>query len=155
MSALKLQIDDFYSSDYEVIALHTTLKEHKLAYKLNEVLEIHLEKKQETISSSVSGSEAHFSWFEYWEENTDMDWNLLSNKAITKTAHQSGLFANEEISVKLLPELSKTDFLLKIEHTDDFFSVDAIIKKISKIEGIVSVYEVDKETIKSINNLIF
>ena len=44
MAIHKIQIVDFLSIDYELIAIHSSLEDYKLAYSLNVVLGIQLSK---------------------------------------------------------------------------------------------------------------
>ena len=44
MAIHKLQIVDFLSIDYELIAIHTSIEDYRLAYFLNKELEIKLSK---------------------------------------------------------------------------------------------------------------
>jgi hypothetical protein len=55
----------------------------------------------------------------------------------------------------LLSEFKKVDYFLKINNSEKELNTTEIINKISKIETIKLVYNVDKNKIKSKNNLIF
>ncbi len=45
MAIHKIQINDFISDDYELIAIHSSLEDFKLAYCLNKELAIAVSKK--------------------------------------------------------------------------------------------------------------
>ena len=49
MAIHKIQINDFVSDDYELIAIHSSLEDYKLAYRLNKELGLQLQKKMITI----------------------------------------------------------------------------------------------------------
>ena len=69
------------------------------------------------------------------------------------------LFSNSNNSFSslayLLPEYKKVDFFLKIENAENEIDLYEVVSKISAVDGINMVYTVDKDKIKSKNNLIF
>ena len=65
--------------------------------------------------------------------------------------HQSGAGENGHQKV----EKQVTDFFLKIENAENGIDINDIVSKINNIDGITMVYAVDKNKIKSKNNLIF
>lgn len=158
MANLKLTIDDFYSSDFELIAIHTSLEDYKLAYQVNKMLELSLAKNQKEISIKSNEGTGFFSWFCYEDNQHDLEWNLVANKtSVASNELNNSLFNEMSISVQmhLIPELKKADYLLKIENLDDRFDTKKVIHKLSEIKQVSTTYIVDAENIKSINNLIF
>ena len=71
MANLKLTIDDFYSSDFELIAIHTPLEDYKLAFHINKTLEVSLSKSQKEISIKSNKGLGYFSWFCYDDSKHD------------------------------------------------------------------------------------
>ena len=69
------------------------------------------------------------------------------------------LFSNSKNSFSslayLLPEYKKVDFFLKIENAANEIDLTEVVSKMSAVDGITLVYTVDKDKIKSKNNLIF
>lgn len=158
MANLKLTIDDFYSSDFELIAIHTALEDYKLAFHINKTLELSLSKSQKEISIKSNEGIGVFSWFCYDDSKHDLEWNLLANKTTVASEQlNAGLFNETAFAIQthLIPELKKADYLLKIENLDHRFDTKKVIRKISEINQISTTYIVDTENIKSINNLIF
>lgn len=158
MANLKLTIDDFYSSDFELIAIHTSLEDYKLAFQINKYLEISLSKSQKEISIQTNNETGCFSWFCYDDAKNDLGWNLVANKTtFVSNNSNNGLFneAAFTIQMHLIPELKKADYLLKIENLDHRYNTKKVVNQISKINQISTTYIVDVENIKSINNLIF
>lgn len=159
MAIHKLQLEDFDQIDYELIAIHTTLEDYRLAFKINQQLGILLSKNNDEIPIEVSKQNTSFSRFTFDDETTMMTWDLIQNKqeielpVLTKSAT---LFQDKMVAtqVNLITELKKADYLLKIEHENQI-KIKDIISKINKIEAISTVYEVDANEIKSKNNLIF
>lgn len=156
MAHLKLTIDDFYSNDFELIAIHTTLEDYKLAYLINQNLEISLHKSHKEISIQSQHGTGFFSWFVYEDCKHDLGWNLLSNKTqVANTNSNIGLFNEDQMAFHLIPELKRAEYLLKIENLDERFNTQKVIENLTKINKIITSYIVDTSTVKSINNLIF
>ena len=151
MATQKIYIHEFEESDYEVIAIHTTLEDSRLAYHINRQLEVLLARSEEDLQIQVKDGLTGLSRFEFYDEAQFITWNLVQNK--------SDLFASlqEEITttVYLLPEFKKVDYLLKIENLEDDLDLEALVKKISDIEWVSLAYCIDKDKLKSKHNLIF
>ncbi|RXR20826.1 IPExxxVDY family protein [Flavobacterium amnicola] len=159
MAIHKLQLEDFDQIDYELIAIHTTLEDYRLAFKINQQLGILLSKNNNEIPIEVSKQNTSFSRFTFDDEDKMMTWDLIQNKQEIELPVQSknaSLFQDKMVAtqVNLITELKKADYLLKIEHENQI-KIKDIINKINKIETISTVYEVDANEIKSKNNLIF
>lgn len=159
MAIHKLQLEDFDQIDYELIAIHTTLEDYRLAFKINQQLEILLSKNNNEIPIEVSKQNTSFSRFTFEDEEKMMTWDLIQNKQEIELPVQSknaSLFQDKMVAtqVNLITELKKVDYLLKIEHENQI-KIKDIISKINKIEAISTVYEVDANEVKSKNNLIF
>lgn len=161
MATQKIYIHEFEESDYEVIAIHTTLEDSRLAYHINRQLEVLLARSEEDLQIQVKDGLTGLSRFEFYDEAQFITWNLVQNKSeITHVTSGAGdLFASlqEEITttVYLLPEFKKVDYLLKIENLEDDLDLEAIVKKISDIEWVSLAYCIDKDKLKSKHNLIF
>ena len=162
MAVFKLHLDEFDEVDYELIAIHSSLEDYRMAYFLNQNLSIILSKSKQHISVASREGEAHFSKFTFDDLKNDLQWNLIQNKneiITSKTISGQDLFLNTTMEVTtnvfLIPELKKVDYFLKIENPNNSFNVQDILKKIHTITKITTVYAVDPEKIKSKNNLIF
>ncbi|MEN9335035.1 MAG: hypothetical protein RLZZ500_22 [Bacteroidota bacterium] len=161
MATQKIYIHEFEESDYEVIAIHTTLEDSRLAYHINRQLEVLLARTEEDLQIQVKDGLTGLSRFEFYDENQFITWNLVQNKSeIANVTQASGdLFAglDNEIAttVYLLPEFKKVDYLLKIGNLEDDLDVEAIVRKISDIEWVSLAYCIDKDKLKSKHNLIF
>lgn len=156
MAHLKLTIDDFYSNDFELIAIHTTIEDYKLAYLINRILELSLSKNQKDICIQSNNETGFFSWFYFDDDKHDLIWNLVANKTVVAKSNTSiGLFDEDNVTFHLIPELKKADYLLKIENLDDHFNTQLVVNKIIEINQVSTCYIADVDAIKSINNLIF
>ena len=157
MAIHKIQINDFISEDYELIAIHSTLEDYKLAFLLNTVLGTQLKKNNSNIEIAIPEGKSSFNNFLFDDKKNDVVWNLIENKTTISTSKNksSQLFDSIEITVFLIPEFKKADYLLKIENMDHDFDEEEIIEKIQSIKSITAVYSIDKTNLKSKNNLIF
>jgi hypothetical protein len=162
MAVLKLHLEDFDEVDYQLIAIHSTLEDYRLAYFINQKLPVILSKKQDEVSVTVKEGEAFFSKFFFDDLNNDIQWTLISNKnevTVRRKSTGQNLFLNTDVEIAtkvyLLSELKKVDYFLKIENNIDTFEMGELLKNLKSINRISTVYAVEPEKIKSKNNLIF
>ena len=158
----KIGFDDIEKAVYHLVAIHTSLEDYRLAYFLNQILPINLKKSESYIHIKSKEGETQLSRFDYEDETKGIFWNLIQNKSSvvnTATVSNLDLFANtrSKFSSKifLLPEFKKVDYFLKIDNDDDDIDIKPITKLINKIDRVSIVYNIELETIKSKNNLIF
>ena len=156
MANLKLTLDDFESNDFELLAIHTNLKDFKLSFLINLKLNVLLAKNDNEITIKSNAGTGKFSRFSYDDFNQDITWELIKNQTNFNSNKQNvGFFTEDSITMNLIPELKTTDYLLKIDNVEANFKSEEIIKNISTIPNISTVYKVETNNLKSINNLIF
>lgn len=160
MAIHKLQIDDFITIDYELIAIHSTLEDYRLAYFINRELSILLEKNQKDIEIRVKEGDSCFTRFIFDDEDHEITWNLIQNKGtVSSQQNTASLFEETGLdittSVFLIPELKKVDYFIKIENTGGDLALEELISKLLSIRQITTAYEIDHQKLKSKNNLIF
>jgi hypothetical protein len=162
MAVLKLHLDEFDEVDYELIAIHSSVEDFRLAYFINQKLPIVLSKSKDEVGVMVKEGEAFFSKFTFDDYKNDILWSLIQNKNDIILQHKStgqNLFLNTNMEtlrkVHLISDLKKVDYFLKIENNNNTFQLEEIVNKLNKIERISAVYAVVPEKIKSKNNLIF
>jgi hypothetical protein len=159
MAVHKLYLEDFDQVDYDLIAIHTTLEDYRLAFKINQHLGILLSKNENQIPIEINKMLASFSRFTFEDKEAMMSWDLIQNKQeieVPIITQNDSLF-EETSSIKqinLVTDFKKVDFVLKIEH-DDQIEIKEIINQLKKIDFITTVYQIDPNEIKSKNNLIF
>ena len=162
MTIHKLYIDEFDEDEYDLIAIHTSLEDYRLAYFINQTLPVLLHKNKNEIQINLKEAETHFSRFTFENNDKEISWNLIQNKNEISLPHKEkarNLFdisnTSLEVATKvyLLPEFKKVDYFLKIENSQQ--SPETIANNINTIDRISAVYSVDTRTIKSKNNLIF
>ena len=161
MAIHKLQIDDFVMVDYKLVAIHSSLEDSRLAYFLNRTLQILLEKDPADIGIKIQEGESCFSRFIFEDEENEITWNLIQNKNRVVSVQNQGASLFEDTglilttNVFLLPEMKTVDYILKIENTPDDFVPEQLVESLLSIRHIATAYTIDKNELKSKNNLIF
>ena len=162
MATLKLYIDECEEIDFHLLAIHTTLDNYRLAYFLNQKLQLNLSKSTDEIKIKNKEGTTFFSRFIFEDVQHDVFWNLIENEnEITLELNNTnqGLFTEIKNSFTtkdfLVPEYKKVNFFLKIENSKDTFIPDELIKTVKSIDKIATAYIINLEKIKSKNNLIF
>ncbi|NHM06024.1 IPExxxVDY family protein [Flavobacterium sp. CYK-4] len=162
MAVLKLHLDEFDEVDYDLIAIHSSLEDFRLAYFINQQLPITLSRSKEEVGVVVKEGEAFFSKFQYDDIKNGVLWTLIQNQndiLIRQKNADNNLFIETGLEVlrkvHLISELKKVDYFLKIENNAQTFTLSKIISQLNKIERVTAAYIVIPENIKSKNNLIF
>ena len=156
MANLKLTLDDFESNDFELLAIHTNLKDFKLSFLINLKLNVLLAKNDNEITIKSNDGTGKFSRFSFDDLKQDITWELIKNQTHFNSNKQNvGFFEEDNITMNLIPELKTADYLLKIDNVEPNFKSEEIIQNISTIPNVSTVYKVDTDNLKSINNLIF
>lgn len=162
MAIHKLDLGEFDEIDYDLIAIHTSLEDYRLAYFINQKLPVLLSKSRDEIQITIKEGETNFSRFNFNDSEKHISWNLIQNKNEVihfKKGKTQNLFSNVtmEVSTKvfLLPEFRKVDYFLKIENNEETINTPKIQLLLNTIKNISAVYLVDTTKIKSKNNLIF
>ncbi|WP_411766247.1 IPExxxVDY family protein [Winogradskyella sp. A3E31] len=159
MALHKLLMDEFYDADYVLFAIHCRLEDYRLAYLLNQSLNIKLERNKHDLDFNYFSS----SYVIYeWENKADyITWNLVANvcKKEKDGLYSSGiLFGENDRTVKtyhLIPELKKVDYFIKISNEIQNISEKKILSKLQAIPQIITSYKVDLSTVKHKEYLIF
>ncbi len=162
MATLKLYIDEFEELDFHLLAIHTSLEDFRLAYFLNQKLQLNLSKNNEEIKIKNKEGNTFFSRFTFEDIKNDVFWNLIENEneiTLKQNNTNQGLFTESKNSFTtkdfLLPEYKKVNFFLKIDAPKKSVIPTEIVTQIKTIDRISTVYFIDLENIKSKNNLIF
>lgn len=156
MAIHRIQINDFDSTDYELIAIHSNLEDYRLAYFINQLLDIQLQKNNKAIEVKMKEGKSAFQYFMFDDEIQDICWHLVENRSVLNTKqHESSLFDTLDTTVHLVPEFKKADYVFKIDNTDSFFDSDFVLKQLSQNKFITLAYTINQDKLKSKNNLIF
>ena len=157
LNSHKLNLNQF-SDNYHVIAIHSDLEEFRLAFFLNQKLDINLKRKRKDIS--LIEIKANYSVFEYLNEAMYLNWIFFSNKSLMSnkiTNEESGLFSQESFfqnEVSLIKNPKGIDYFLIIENVKNKTYVKKVLKKITEIRGVITSF-ISEKKLENKENLIF
>ncbi|AVR47336.1 IPExxxVDY family protein [Christiangramia fulva] len=146
---------------FSLIAIYASMEGFKMAYLLNKVLKIHLEREREDVDFNFDDYRAAFPLYTFKEARTQCSFHLVANKfkgEPKKIVSSGSLFDEEEISPKevyLIPEYKKVDYFLKIGEEIEGKAFSRMLTKIGKIPQVQAAYAIEPELLKSKQNLIF
>ena len=152
----KLNLNQF-SDNYYTIAIHSNLDEYRLAFFLNEKLNISLKRKYNDIS--LNHNEASYSIYDYLDEGMFLNWVFFSNKSlvIDKTTNEALSLFNQESFVQnetsLINQPKGVDYFLVIENVKNKIYVEKVLRKISEIREVITSFISDKK-LENKENLI-
>lgn len=142
MRKKKLEADINY--DFSVIGMITPMKEYKLAWYINKVLDIQLIKEVDIELDFLKSRNILISNYFYETEHSYL--RLLKNKAINESDTKSAY---------ILPELKKFDYLILTQGYEATMSLQEMKKALSQIPKMQYVQNFQIEDLKSKENLIF
>lgn len=154
MSAVHKIIGDFYEDPFDLVALHSSLEDYELVYFIN----MHLQSRFRRCRNDFEMSpEVSFPIFEWKDEPNAIYWSLVTNNSLSEYRLPRTDLFKEETSYTthhLVPERKEVDYFIKVEQTHVNVEVD-IVKPLQSIPKIITAYQVDIDSLKSKNNLIF
>jgi hypothetical protein len=161
MAIHKLFIDDFEEADYQLIAIHTTLENYRVAYFINQNLPVLLHRNKKDILIGTEKQKIGFSNFQFEDTKKEVFWTLIENKkgvSLLQKNKTITLFNDQQEfsnTICFLPEFKNVDFFLKIEGDENQININKILTKLNTVDQFTTVYAVDESRIKSKNNLTF
>lgn len=158
---LKLHDLDFeLEHDYNLICIHTTLEDYRLAYFINETLSVNLKRKDEDLD--FNNNKESFSLYEYHNKSCFLTYNLLANKCMLveyKTSRKNALFYNTLLSQAqisyLIDDKKQVDFFLKITGDLSLQQINCVTDRLNTIQQVITVYTTDPKQLKQKEHLIF
>lgn len=153
--------------DVLLVALKSNMPDYKMAYLINETIDLRLQKplRKDIASENTPVIEVDkFHYFKYKDIDNHLVWWLIENKYIQSmdgSNKDKTLFGNEtdmfDATEYLVPEWKSIDFFLLVENTDVFFDEEELLSKLESINKISTQFIVDRTTLstKSQQNLIF
>lgn len=151
-----LELDDCYN----LIGIHTSEEDYKLAYLLNKELDASFCRYKHDLD--FKDKSASFSVFEFCDSITQLDSYLISNKfveSVSSTPTSSNELFTSGVSFStmsyLIQEKSNIDYFLKLEGEITTLELRKLIKKLNSIPQIVTSYNINPSTLKSKDFLIF
>ncbi len=138
----KKKLDLIFEVEAEVLGLVTSLKDYKLAWKINQVFKTKLVLEDDLVIDLTEGGSATLSNYCYQTDFFKIQ--LVKNKAIGKKK-----------ASYLAKELPQIDFFLLIEDGDHFMEMSDLIKTFQSIGAISYVQLIDIAKLKYKDNFIF
>jgi len=118
-----------FSFNYKIVAISTHLKDYRVSFYLNELLDLKLKKTANLIvDNKVEESAQSFELQHYTSEEEVIDYYLIHNKSM-------GLY--------FLPSLKQFDFLLLLKTENEINNQDQIIEKLKSSSHFQVVYKVE------------
>jgi len=139
----KLTLDFEFEFDFLLLGISCHLSDYRLAWIINQTLEIDLERKEDIDLLLGKNKEENglFSYYQYDNEENYTTINLISNRC------EKGNFCGE---------LKQLDYFVQMwlpEADED--NIKTIAKKLKSSPHIIAAIDIDIETLKSKNNFIF
>ena len=153
-----------YDFDFVLIGISSHEKDYRLCWALNNALEIELTKTESLeIKDKKQDTPSFFSLFKYENEDEFKEYFILSNLSENKqfVSREDTLFNK---SVKgpqstengiLIPEHKQLNYFFIIRGEASDRDVETILKKIKKIDMILTAVRIDVAELKSKANLVF
>jgi hypothetical protein len=156
MQVHALDLKDFCEENYELIGIHTTLEDYKLAFLLNSHLKTNFHRAKYSLDFDNTIEDISFSIYSYTNKEYDFEWYLISNSCTQEVSlNSSGLIKSTETKTYLINEKKKVDFFIKIVGEADAEFISKTVDKINTINQVVTSYNIDTNTLKSKDFLIF
>ena len=136
-----------------LFGIHCALEPFYLAFKINSLFKIRLIRARQDIT--FKNNQDWYMVYKNLVKKNERSFWLYSNSFLVSTTNKSSeiLFEQEIIERSLIPEFSKTDYILKIVAEKSYCSEFA--KSLVLIPDVLSCYLLPNNKIKSKHNLIF
>jgi hypothetical protein len=125
---------------FKLAGISSAENDYKLSWSLNQILGINLVRLDnlEIYHKRLDDKQA-FSQFEYFDEETLVQYRLISNRSINGY---------------LLEEMTNLDYLLQISGDMDEGWLEALIENMNSIDGVILAFPLDPTTLKSRKKLL-
>ena len=131
-------MDIDYDFDFDAIGICSGAKDYKVAWRLNQLFDIRLERTPDDMEISNKSGISKHTLYRYRCEQTHIIYELLANKG------SSGY---------LLPEQRQADYFLVL-YDNIILNCTEIVHKLRTITFVSTAYEMDVERLRNKENLI-
>lgn len=142
MKKTRLKID--YDYDFFLLGIVSAAKEYKLAWKLNNALNIKLVKQEDIVIPQMGGRDLYISNLLYETENSRI--RLISNRSMADDSEEKS---------NLLPELQNFTHFFVLQDESESFDQTEIVDIIKNLDATDYVVSIAPEKLKNKDNLIF
>lgn len=141
MAARKIKNESADGGDYRLIGIASSLKEYKLCFHLNHILECDLNKLNDlNFEPTDRTRKSHYSVFRAGE---------ASDK------NRFFVFSNKNLGDFLLPEVSHFDYILRIEGKLEDKEMKKLAEEIKQLPEVVMSTEIPLKKIKNKDRLMY
>lgn len=154
-----LSLDNDFTTDFHLIAIHTVLEDFRLAFHLNRLLQFQFQKsKKNTLITRIEESKQARSYFSYQDDKQMIDHFLIENKhTIALPTLETGLFPKETETFEtfFVETNKKADYFLVIKGEKVESQVNQILSMIKTLNFVSSSYLTPVYNLKQKNYLLF
>jgi len=134
---LSLSIDN---SDDDWICVHTPIPDYQMAYHINKVFSVRLQRRPKDYASQKSNE--RFPIFSYQRRKEGIHWHLIRNKVETSSVVDSeSLLLSSSETHYLFKQLKGVDYLLSVGTKVS----ESVQKKLAELPDIQSCYSLPKQ----------
>jgi len=151
-----LTLDYENEHNYKLIGIHASLEDYRLAFHLNTNLNIHLKRYYQDLDFGTNN--VSFSLYNHKCKKTFSSWSLIANKytfVSNKNLPSYYLFKEEQQTSVLIQEKKQIDYFLKIDGDFNKSQLEIIISKVNNIKNVITSFNINPQTLKSKDFLIF
>lgn len=131
----KFKLDYNPEYDFLLLGIVSWERDYRLSWEINEILHLDLERVDDHIvKHKRSGSELHFSCFIYYDDNTYLNYRLLSNRSDKGS---------------LIEDLKNIDYLMVISGEYSDHMAPDLREKLLRLETVQSCFVIDPEKIRN------
>jgi len=138
MAKQKLTLDYDFAGEYDIICICSHLKDYKLVWNLNNKFEFNFRKTEDFIYEN-EGKCNNFSLFYYSDLTENVEYYLINNRKDNDIIFQS---------------LAQVDYLLILKNQESSIKINTIIKNISDIKNVLTVFKAEENKLKTFNKFI-
>ncbi len=152
----KLVLEDFLEeTNFTLIGIHTSLEDYRIAFLLNQTLQLKLQRKAKDFSLHKT---VKFPVFEWQDKKQQKIWNLVPNKITQNSVENKNknyLFSETTTTNYILPEIKKVNYILKISEVLPVLEEKKVLDNLLQIKQIITAYTIALQTVKNKENIIF
>jgi hypothetical protein len=118
-----------FENDFKLVGIASHENDYRLSWAINKALGLELVKIDDLeIDHPKHKINITFSRYHYFDENGEMDYNLISNKS------ENGF---------LIPKIKNIDFIMKISGDPDDSNIQKVMTVLKKIDIIITAFLID------------
>jgi hypothetical protein len=137
MAKLVLEIEESY--DFDLIGICSHVKDYRLSWALNQHFKFDLV-KEDNLELTYKNEVQSYSFFSFIDDENLLEYYLICNRSEGGT---------------LIPEEKKADYFLMVKGVFNTTQKDELIKDIVQLKSVLTTYNIDVESLKSKDNLLF